>query len=143
MPPRSGLVWLWAVRLFKTRSQAAEACRLGRVTRTDGETVKPSRPVRVGDEWRLQEEFLVRRVRVEKLLQRRLGAKLVSVHMTDLTPVADIERARAQRIEQRMSSPVFAPGAGRPTKAQRRALEAWHRAGQGVAGAQTTEETEG
>ena len=125
-------VWLWAVRLFKTRSQAAEACRLGRVTRPDGEAVKPSRPVRPGDEWCLLEEFLVRRVRVERLLERRIGARLVPGHLTDLTPAADLERARARRAEQRMATPVFVPGAGRPTKAQRRALEAWHRAGQGA-----------
>jgi ribosome-associated heat shock protein Hsp15 len=124
-------VWLWAVRLFKTRSVAAEACRLGRVTRVDGEAVKPSRPMRAGDEVLIREEFLVRRLRVEQVLERRVGAKLVAAHMTDLTPLADIERARAFRLEQRLTTPVFVPGAGRPTKAQRRALEAWHRAGMG------------
>ena len=124
-------VWLWAVRLFKTRSTAAEACRLGRVTRPDGEPVKPSRPVRPGDEWVVAEEFLKRRVRVEALLDRRVGAKLVARHMSDLTSVEDQERARALRQEQRMTAPVFVPGAGRPTKAQRRALEAWHTAAQG------------
>jgi ribosome-associated heat shock protein Hsp15 len=124
-------VWLWGVRLFKTRSQAAEACRLGRVTRPGGEAVKPSCPVRVGDEWCLHEEFLVRRVRVERLLARRIGAKLVPGHLTELTPPAEVEKARVRRAEQRMGAPVFVPGAGRPTKAQRRALEAWHQAGAG------------
>lgn len=126
-------VWLWAVRLFKTRSQAAEACRLGRVTRGDGDPVKPSRQIRPGDELRLHEEFLVRQIKVEKLLHRRIGAKLVPGHLTDLTPVEEIERARALRTEQRLATPVFVPGAGRPTKAQRRALEAWHQAEKGTA----------
>lgn len=112
---------------------AAEACRLGRVTRPGGETVKPSRLVRPGDEWVLEEEFLKRRVRVERLLARRVGAKLVSLHLTDLTPADQLEKARLLRQEQRMTTPVFVPGAGRPTKAQRRALEAWHAATQGAA----------
>lgn len=120
-------VWLWAVRLFKTRAAAAEACRLGRVTRSDGEPVKASRLVRPGDELCLHEDFLVRRVRVDRLLARRVGARLVAGHLTDLTPAADVARARAMRLDQRLATPVFAPGAGRPTKAQRRALEAWER----------------
>jgi len=128
-------VWLWAVRLFKTRSMATEACRLGRVTRPNGETVKPSRSVRTGDEWLLEEEFLKRRVRVEQLLNRRVGAKLVPRHMSDLTAPEELEKARLRRVEQRMTTPVFVPGAGRPTKAQRRALEAWHAAALGTAAA--------
>lgn len=127
-------VWLWAVRLFKTRSQAAEACRLGRVTRGDGDAVKPSRPVRPGDELWLHEEFLRRRVRVERVLSRRVGAAVAASHLTELTSAAEIERARSLRAEQRLATPVFVPGTGRPTKAQRRALEAWHNAGQGRAG---------
>jgi ribosome-associated heat shock protein Hsp15 len=127
-------VWLWAVRLFKTRSQAAEACRLGRVTRGDGDPMKPSRPVRPGDELCLREEFLTRRLRVDRVLDRRIAAKLVAGHLTDLTPAEEVEQARVQRVEQRLATPVFVPGAGRPTKAQRRALEAWHQAGQGGAG---------
>jgi ribosome-associated heat shock protein Hsp15 len=124
-------VWLWAVRLFKTRSLAAEACRLGRVTRQGGEPVKPSRPVRSGDLVWVHEEFLVRQVRVERLLRRRVGAKRVGEFLTDLTPAAEVAQARERRTEQRLATPVFVPGAGRPTKAQRRALEAWHRAGEG------------
>ena len=131
-PSRARLdVWLWAVRMFKTRSLAAEACRLGRVTRGDGAVVKPSSLVRPGDEWCVHEEFLVRRVRTERLVARRIGAKLVPGHVTELTPLAEVEKARVRRAEQRMGAPVFVPGAGRPTKAQRRALEAWHRSGAG------------
>ena len=124
-------VWLWAVRLFKTRSLAAEACRLGRVVRPDGEVVKPSRMVRAGDEFFLHEEFLKRRVKAERLLAKRVGARLVAQFMIDLTPAEEVARARALRVEQRMATPAFAPGAGRPTKAQRRALEAWHAAAEG------------
>jgi ribosome-associated heat shock protein Hsp15 len=126
-------LWLWAVRFFKTRSQAAEACRLGRVTRGDGDPVKPSRLVRLADEFCLHEDFLRRRVRVDRLLHRRVGAKLAGGYFTDLTPAAEIEKARSLRVEQRLGTPVFVPGMGRPTKAQRRALEAWHQAGKGSA----------
>jgi|GEM_PF-782013 len=126
-------VWLWAVRLFKTRSLAAEACRLGRVTRADGEPVKPSRAVRQGDELGVREEFLTRRLRVDGLPARRLGAKLVAGQFTDLTPPAEVEKARVLRLGQRLAAPTFVPGMGRPTKAQRRALEAWHLAGRGSA----------
>ena len=124
-------IWLWAVRLYKTRTQAAEACRLGRVLRGDGDPLKPSRLIRRGDEICIQEEFLVRRWRVDGLLARRVSAKLVAGQLTDLTPLEDVARAQTQRQEQRLSAPVFVPGAGRPTKAQRRALEAWHQAGRG------------
>lgn len=124
-------VWLWAVRLFKTRTAAAEACRLSRVTSVDGAPMKPSRAVRAGDELCLHEDFLVRRVRVDRVLERRVGAPVAAVHRTELTPAADLERARTLRAEQRLATPVFVPGAGRPTKAQRRALEAWHRAARG------------
>lgn len=93
--------------------------------------MKPSRAVRVGDEVCLHEDFLVRRVRVDRVLARRVGAPLAAAHRTELTPAADLERARALRAEQRLATPVFVPGTGRPTKAQRRALEAWHRAARG------------
>ncbi len=96
--------------------------------------MKPSRPVRPGDELCLREEFLTRRLRVDRVLDRRIAAKLVAGHLTDLTPAEEVEQARVQRVEQRLATPVFVPGAGRPTKAQRRALEAWHQAGQGGAG---------
>jgi len=124
-------VWLWAVRVFKTRSQAAEACRLGRVTRCDGELVKPSRLVRPGDELVLKEDFLMRRVRVDHTVARRVSAKLAQGFLTDFTPPAEVERARELRRDQRLATPTFSPGTGRPTKAQRRALESWHRAMQG------------
>jgi hypothetical protein len=87
--------------------------------------------IRRGDEICIQEEFLVRRWRVDGLLARRVSAKLVIGQLTDLTPLEDVARAQTQRQEQRLSAPVFVPGAGRPTKAQRRALEAWHQAGRG------------
>jgi len=126
-------VWLWAVRLYRTRSLAAEACRLGRVTRGAGEVIKPSRLVRVGDELWRREEFLCRRLRVDGLVERRVGAKLVAGLVTDVTPLEEVVRARELGVERRLSAPVFAAGAGRPTKAQRRALEAWHRAERGGA----------
>ncbi len=111
--------WLWAVRLFKTRSQAADACRLQRV-RMGGNEVKPSREVRVGDVYDIQLEEMTRTVRVKQLLERRVAGKLVEIYLEDITPVEVLAAARAQREAQRMSPPV-APEF-RPSKKNRELL---------------------
>lgn len=119
------------MRLFKTRTLAADACRLSRVTLPNGDAVKPSRETRPGEEFAIKQEFFTRSVRVKALLEKRVGAKLVGDYMEDLTPPAELAKARALREQNKLAAPVFAPGFGRPTKAQRRALEAWQRAAQG------------
>ena len=112
--------WLWAVRLFKTRSLAAAACRAGRVSVDEGEA-KPSRLLRVGCELKIEGGDLVRHVRVIALLEKRVGAKLVSDYMEDLTT----EEAKAQAAEKREQRKAGAPqlSEGRPTKRQRRQLQ--------------------
>jgi ribosome-associated heat shock protein Hsp15 len=114
--------WLWAVRIFKTRSEAANACRLGRVT-IGGQPVKPSREIRIGDIIVVRKCDLILTVRVKAAPPQRVGASLVAEHLDDLTP--DEERARARRLreEKRLASPTFSPGLGRPTKHQRRDME--------------------
>lgn len=99
--------WLWAVRLFKTRSQAADACRLLRV-RMNGQEVKAARLVKLGDEYEIHLEDIVRTVRVKSLLSKRVAGRFVAEYLDDLTPPSLIEAARAKR-EAIAMSPVIAP----------------------------------
>lgn len=111
--------WLWAVRLFKTRSQAAEACRGGKVHIED-EKLKPSRNIRVGELIKVSKEGILREVKVVGLLLKRVGAKEVPSYMEDLTPPERFEQQRetfAQTVLKRDS------GLGRPTKRDRRDIE--------------------
>lgn len=111
-------VWLFAVRACKSRSLATAAARAGHVKINDA-TAKASADVRVGDVVRLRSEGFDRVLRVEKLLLRRVGAPLAAEHYTDLTP---------PRLTAR-DAPVFVRdrGAGRPTKRERRQLDALRR----------------
>lgn len=111
--------WLWAVRLFKTRGQAAEACRGGKVHIAE-ERVKPSRMVKGGELVLVSKDDILREVRVTGLLEKRIGAKRVPEFMEDLTPPERFERQKetlAQAILKRDA------GAGRPTKRDRRQIE--------------------
>jgi ribosome-associated heat shock protein Hsp15 len=113
--------WLWAVRLFKTRSLAADSCRLSRVT-VNGREAKASRELRVGDTIQVRLSDMTRTVRVTGLLEQRVGAALVPGFCEDITPADEIERARQVRIRRRLVPPPFPPGSGRPTPHQRRAI---------------------
>ncbi|MBK1875661.1 RNA-binding S4 domain-containing protein [Pelagicoccus mobilis] len=111
--------WLWAVRVFKTRGAAAEACKGGKVE-IGGENVKPSRLVRVGEKVDVNKEGVLREYRVVGLLLKRVGAKVVANFVEDLTPPERLEVRRetvAQRILQREA------GSGRPTKRERREID--------------------
>ena len=111
--------WLWAVRLYKTRSQAAEACRAGKV-KLGGVPVKSSHDVKVGEVYEITIEQLHKVVEVKALLGNRVGAKLVPDFMNDLTPAEEYERIqmiRQYNCERRDR------GTGRPTKRERRDLD--------------------
>jgi ribosome-associated heat shock protein Hsp15 len=113
--------WLWAVRLTKTRPDAAAACRGGRV-RVNDRPAKPSTMVSPGDEVRARVGDTTRIVEVARVIQKRVGAADAVTCYLDRTP------ARPPTV----SVPVAARdrGAGRPTKRDRRILDRW-RAGQG------------
>lgn len=111
--------WLWAVRLFKTRSLAAQACAAGHV-QVNGQRVKPARSVHPGEQIEALVGEVRRTVRVRELLDRRVGASLVPQYLEDLTPAAERERARAPHLEPLFHRPK---GTGRPTKRERRLLE--------------------
>ena len=113
--------WLWAVRLFKARSMATEACRQGKVL--IGRCIaKPSRAVKPGDVVDVQFSDIKRTVRVTGIIEKRVGPKLVANFAEDLTPAQEYLRQLENR---RASAPNRPPGAGRPTKKERRDLEAF------------------
>ena len=85
--------WLWAVRLFKTRSQATEACRSNKVL-VGEQPVKPSREVHIGEVIRFQSGQVNRTVQVKALLESRVGARLVETYLLDLTPEEEYQRVK-------------------------------------------------
>ncbi|CUU60236.1 RNA-binding protein [Frankia sp. CcI49] len=106
-------IWIWSVRLVKTRTMAGDACRGGHV-RLNGERVKPARPVRVGDEVRLRQDGHERVVVVTKVLTKRVGAAVAAECYLDNSPPPP-ERQPLMAVRDR--------GTGRPTKRDRRAVE--------------------
>lgn len=111
--------WLWAVRLFKTRSQASEECRKGKVM-INGMPVKPSREIREGEEIQMRRPPITRTYKVIALTENRMAAKLVSEFMLETTPASELEI-----LEMQKNMSVFGrdPGTGRPTKKERRDLD--------------------
>ena len=111
--------YLWAVRLYKTRSLATDACRCGHV-RLNGMPVKPSHEVHEGEVYELSIEQLHKVIEVKQLLNNRVGAKLVENYIIDRTPQEEYERIQMVRkyaFEKRDR------GSGRPTKRERRDIE--------------------
>ena len=111
--------WLWSVRLFKTRTQAGDYCRLGRVE-INGQVAKASREVVVGDVIAVRYTEFIRSVKVKDLLKSRVGAKLVEQYLLDVTPQEEIEKREIRRKMRTESRPR---GAGRPTKKERRSID--------------------
>ncbi|MEU3659052.1 RNA-binding S4 domain-containing protein [Streptomyces sp. NPDC032940] len=107
--------WIWAVRLIKTRSLGATACRGGHV-RVNGERVKPAYSLRVGDEVRLRHEGRERIVVVKRLIRKRVGAPVAAQCYIDNSPPPPPREAAAP-------AGIRDRGAGRPTKRDRRELE--------------------
>ncbi|MDT0115494.1 S4 domain-containing protein [Microbacterium sp. PRF11] len=107
--------WLWAVRVYKTRSAATTACRAGHV-RVNGERVKAAQPVRPGDELRVRIQGFDRILVVKKTIAKRVGAALVAESVDDRTPPPPPK-------ESMPFVPVRDRGAGRPTKRDRREIE--------------------
>jgi ribosome-associated heat shock protein Hsp15 len=112
--------FLWAVRLFKTRNAAADACNAGKVKIRDV-NVKPSREIAINDEIHLVlESGLRKEISVKALTKNRLGAKLVPDFIHDLTPPEEYERIA---LLQKMRSEQRERGSGRPTKKERREID--------------------
>lgn len=111
--------WLWAVRLFKTRSIAIEACKKGRIT-IKGITIKPSRMIKVGDIIEVRRAPITYSFEVLNLTENRMGAKLVPEFMKDVTPPSQLEILELSKMSGFVDR---ARGTGRPTKKDRRDME--------------------
>jgi len=111
--------WLWSVRLFKTRSQATDACKSGKIS-IDDQSVKPSREIHIGDIIMIRQSPLIKTVKVKELLKSRVGAKLVENYMEDLTPEEEYTKLKLLR---EVNFEIRDRGIGRPTKKERRIIE--------------------
>jgi ribosome-associated heat shock protein Hsp15 len=113
--------FLWAVRLFKTRSQAADACRMGRVL-IDNNNAKPSKHLEGNEILSLRRPPVTYTYRITGLTENRVAAKLVDNYLEDLTP--DAEKMKLEM--KKMEMPAYRKkGLGRPTKKERRIIDRW------------------
>lgn len=111
--------YLWAIRAFKTRSDATEACKGNKVT-VSGTAVKPSREVKIGDTVTVRKGQVLYTYKIVALLEKRVGAKEVEKYAANLTPQSELDKLHA---------PVETffikrdRGTGRPTKKERREMD--------------------
>lgn len=111
--------WLWAARVFKTRTIAADACKNGRVM-IDGIKLKPSRMIKEGDVIQVKKAPVTYSFKVLKAIQNRVGAKLVPEVLENVTTPDQYELLEMNRISGFVGR---ARGTGRPTKKERRELD--------------------
>lgn len=110
--------FLWAVRIYKTRSLASEACKKGRII-IDNIQVKPSREVKKGDTILIRKLPVIYTIRVKELTDNRIPARRVPEFIDDLTSIEELEKLK-------VNNSVFytrEKGSGRPTKKERRILD--------------------
>ncbi len=111
--------WLWAVRIFKSRSLATDACRAGSVW-VNAQPAKPSREVHAGETVTVRQGLVLRTLGVVAVPPGRVGARLVPAYCADRTPPEEFEKLRAHRVQQFLAREK---GSGRPTKRDRRLLD--------------------
>lgn len=111
--------WLWAVRIFKTRTIAAEACKKGRVS-LNGSFMKASRMIKPGDIIQVKKAPITYSFKVLQAIEKRVGAKLVPEVMENVTTADQYEILELSKITGFIDR---ARGTGRPTKKDRRSLE--------------------
>ena len=111
--------WLWAVRIFKTRTMASEACAGGKI-KIDGTAVKGSRNIKKNDIVQVRKGVVKYLYKVRQIAEKRMGAKLVPEFLEDITPeeeLTKLESAKKQHLQTREK------GQGRPTKRERRMMD--------------------
>jgi len=113
--------WLWAARIFKTRSIAANACKNGRVT-MNGSHIKPSRMIKAGETIDVKKPPIVYSFKVLQPIEQRVGAKIIPEIYENITDPKQYEILQMSRISGFVDR---AHGTGRPTKKERRALDAF------------------
>jgi ribosome-associated heat shock protein Hsp15 len=123
-------LWTWSVRLYKSRSQAAAACKKGHLL-VNGQRCRAAKLVRTGDEVQVRQGILTKTLQVQAILKRRVGAKEVANYLTDLTPAEEYARVAEIERDAREATPQRESGTGRPTKRDRRDLEEFHDGGSG------------
>ena len=112
--------YLWAIRLFKTRSEAADACAKGKV-KYNGDSAKASKTVSVGDEYEVKTDAKRWRIKVAGLLDHRVQYALAITYYIDITPAEEIERLQFQAAS--FNTGKRQSKIGRPTKKDRRDLD--------------------
>ncbi|MBR4534824.1 MAG: RNA-binding S4 domain-containing protein [Bacteroidaceae bacterium] len=111
--------WLWAARIFKTRTMAAAACKKGQVS-VGGAQMKPSRTVKVGDIVDVRKPPITYSFRIKQAIEKRVGARLIPDVLENVTSPEQYELLEMNRISGFVDR---ARGTGRPTKKERRALD--------------------
>ena len=111
--------WLWAVRIYKTRSDAASACRASAV-RINGAIAKPATLLRIGDSVSARNKAITRTLRVVGITEKRVSASLADEYINDQTPQLEYDLAAERRANARLFKHQ---GGSRPTKKDRRTIE--------------------
>ena len=111
--------WLWAVRIFKTRSLATKACSAGKV-KIDDNKVKASRNIQPGDMIQIRKGVVKNKYKVLKIAEKRMGAKMVLNYLNDITPEEELAKLKTARVIQIQTREK---GRGRPTKKERRIMD--------------------
>ena len=110
--------YLWCVRVFKSRTLAAEACDGGKI-KIEGKSVKPSRSVKAGEVITVRQGYIKRMLRIKDLLSKRVSAKVAGEYVEDITSPEEREK---QELGKFVSYQSRYKGIGRPTKKDRRLL---------------------
>jgi ribosome-associated heat shock protein Hsp15 len=111
--------FLWAVRIYKTRTMAADACNKGQVI-INGHPVKPSRAVKIGEEIIVRKMPVIHTYRVLALLENRLSAQKVKEYIEETTPSEEFLKLEIARLQK---NAIRDKGTGRPTKKERRDID--------------------
>jgi len=111
--------WLWTVRIFKTRSQASDACKSGKIS-IYNVRAKPSRELKIDDVIEIYSPLIIRTVKVKGFPGNRVSAKLVETFLDDLTPE---EETIKLKMKKEINFEIRPRGLGRPTKKERRTIE--------------------
>lgn len=111
--------YLWAIRIFKTRSLATEACKAGRV-KLNGDSIKPAHVVHIGETYSIQKGIERKIIKATGLLENRADAKKAALHYEDLTPPQDVPAYQSVFTVPVLKRPR---GSGRPTKRERRDID--------------------
>ena len=111
--------WLFAMRIYKTRSMVTAACAGGKV-KIDSNTVKASRRVRIGDQIQIRKGVIKYEYIVIKIAEKRIGAKMVPDYLNDITPEEELAKLKSSKV---VSIQTREKGKGRPTKKERRIMD--------------------